>query len=194
MSIGVLAGAGAVLSGCTTPGLPPTPAAATSASSGFDWYQAAPAPEGWKTLQLPDGTATLSYPPAAAPLPSDPGTVSAAITSASGDILLYLNATPQQGDESLTNWPAFRLNHLTGEHATMAAQISTGTGMAFTGGTGACLTDSYVTRIGSHRYREIACFVSGANASSVLVAATPEDVWDQYLPQLQQALEAYRVT
>ncbi|HEY8295542.1 MAG TPA: hypothetical protein VIG41_09410, partial [Micrococcaceae bacterium] len=61
------------------------------------------------------------------------------------------------------------------------------------GGTGTCLTDSYVTRIGSHRYREIACFVSGAHASSVIVAATPGDVWDQYLPQVKQALDAYRV-
>ena len=63
--------------------------------------------------------------------------------------------------------------------------------MEFRGGTGSCLEDTYVTRIGAHKYREIACLVAGVRGSSVLVAAAPADSWDRYSTVLQQAVDAY---
>ena len=105
--------------------------------------------------------------------------------------LVYLNATPRQGEESLTNWPNFRIDHLTGEQATSATLLSARTGIDFRGGTGSCVDDSYVTSVGAHRYREIACLVASAKGSSVLVAAAIADDWDLYRPLLEQAVDSY---
>jgi hypothetical protein len=122
---------------------------------------------------------------------SDTGSVSAEIGAPNGDLQVYLNATPQQGDESQANWPQFRLENLTGEHAASATRTSSRDGMMFRGGTGSCVADSYVTSIGVHSYREIACLVAGARGSSVLVVATPTGSWDRYRPLLQQAVDSY---
>ena len=120
--------------------------------------------------------------PAAYPQPSPPPT---------GTSRIYLNATPQQGDESLANWSEFRLAHLTGENAASASRLQYRAGMEFRGGTGSCVEDTYVTRIGAHKYREIACLVAGTRGSSVLVVAAPADSWDRYSPVLEQAVDAY---
>ncbi|WP_179129004.1 hypothetical protein [Arthrobacter sp. 49Tsu3.1M3] len=53
------------------------------------------------------------------------------------------------------------------------------------------MEDTYVTRIGAHKYREIACLVAGTRGSSVLVVATPADSWDRFSTVLQQAVDAY---
>ncbi|MET3919574.1 hypothetical protein [Arthrobacter sp. UYEF20] len=142
-------------------------------------------------MELPDGTAVLSIPAGASPVQSDTGSVSAGITAPNGDLLVYLNATPRQGEESQVNWPQFRLDHLTGENAASATRISNRTGMVFRGGTGSCVADSYVTRIGAHRYREIACLVAGTRGGSVLVVAAPAESWDVYSPLLEQAVDSY---
>lgn len=63
--------------------------------------------------------------------------------------------------------------------------------MVFRGGTGSCVDDSYVTRVGAHRYREIACLVAGTRGSSVLVAAAIADDWDLYRPLLEQAVDSF---
>ena len=167
-------------------------AAAPSASAPFAWFQPGPAPEGWTTMELPDGTAVLPLPPGATPMESDPGSVSAALTAPDGELLVYLNATPQQGEESQANWPAFRLDHLTGENAASAARISNRTAMMFRGGSGSCVADRYVTRIGAHEYREMACLVGGARGGSVLVVATAAESWDRYAPLLEQVVDSYR--
>jgi hypothetical protein len=142
-------------------------------------------------MELPDGTAVLPIPPEATLVQGDPGSVSAGMAAPDGDLLVYLNATPRQGEESLANWPRFRLDHLTGEHATSATLLSARTGMAFRGGSGSCVDDSYVTSVGAHRYREIACFVASTKGSSVLVAAAIADDWDLYRPLLEQAVDSY---
>ena len=64
--------------------------------------------------------------------------------------------------------------------------------MEFLGGTGSCVEDTYVTRIGAHKYREIACLVGGTRGGSVLVVAAPAESWDLYSPAVQQAVDAYR--
>ncbi|WP_427135233.1 hypothetical protein [Pseudarthrobacter sp. S9] len=142
-------------------------------------------------MELSDGTAVLSIPPDATPVQGDPGSVSAAITAPNGDLHIYLNSTPQQGEESLANWPEFRLDHLTGENAASATRMSSRTGMVFRGGTGSCVADSYVTRIGAHRYHEIACLVEGTRGGSVLVVASPTESWDLYSSLLEQAVDSY---
>lgn len=143
-------------------------------------------------MELPDGTGVLSVPPDASPTEGDPGSVSAAVTSSTGELRIYLNATPRQGTESLDNWNTFRLDHLADENSSAPTKIADRTGMAFRGGTGSCVDDSYVTHVGNNRYREIACFVAGSRGSSVLIVAAPADSWPLYGPVLQQAVNAYQ--
>jgi hypothetical protein len=192
---GLLSGVSAALaalalSACGSPGGNQT-AAPPAGPIPFPWFRSGPAPAGWQPLELPDTTAVLAIPPDAAPVPGDPTSVSATITAPGGDLQIYFNATPQQGDESLANWPEFRLAHLTGENAASASRLQYRAGMEFRGGTGSCVEDTYVTRIGAHKYREIACLVAGIRGSSVLVVASPADSWDRYSPVLEQAVDAY---
>jgi hypothetical protein len=190
--VGVL-GTTAVLaaSGCGSLPGSQMQSAPPSGATPFSWFHAGPAPAGWQSMELPDATAVLSIPPDATPAPGDPGTVSAAVTAPNGDLRIYLNATPQQGEESQSNWPEFRLAHLMGEHATSATRLASRAGMPFRGGPGSCVEDTYVTRIGGHKYREVACLVAGTRGGSVLVAAAPADSWDRYSPVLEQAVDAY---
>ncbi|MGO4804789.1 hypothetical protein AB4089_06630 [Arthrobacter sp. 2MCAF15] len=187
-----LAGTTAVLgaSGCSRTGNEAA-AAPPSGAAPFGWFRAGLAPAGWQSLELPDATAVLSIPPDAIAVEGDPGTVSATATAPNGDLRIYLNATPQQGEESLSNWSEFRLAHLTGENAASANQLADRAGMPFRGGIGSCVEDTYVTRVGAHRYREIACLVAGSRGGSVLVAAAPADSWDLYSPVIEQAVDAY---
>lgn len=143
-------------------------------------------------MELPDGTGVLSVPPDAAPAESDPGSVSATVSSPTGELRIYLNATPRQGSESLDNWNAFRLDHLADENSSPPTKIAGRSGMAFRGGTGSCVEDSYMTRVANNRYREIACIVAGSKGSSVLIVAAPADSWPLYSPVLEQAVNAYR--
>jgi len=144
-------------------------------------------------MELPGGAAVLAYPPSAVPVQSDPGTVAAETAGTDGQPVLYLNATPQQGSETPANWRSFRLAHLRGEHAAGATLDASAAGLAFRGGTGSCVLDDYVTRIGTHHYREIACLVAGAHGGTVIVAATPADRWNSERGILEQAVDSYDV-
>ncbi|MBT8159676.1 MULTISPECIES: hypothetical protein [Arthrobacter] len=143
-------------------------------------------------MDLADGNGVLSIPPDARAAENDPGSVSATVISSTGELRIYLNATPQQGDESLDNWNTFRLDHLTDENSSSPTKFSARTGMAFRGGTGSCVDDSYVTHIGNNRYREIACFVVGSRGGSVLIAAAPAESWPLYAPVLERAVNSYQ--
>jgi len=199
LATGLMAICLASLAGCgaAAPAGAPQPGSSTAvtvpASYDFSWFKAGHVPAGWHFLELPDRTAALAYPPGASPVQSDPGTVAAGVTAPDGHLLIYLNATPRQGTESLANWRSFRIDHLRGEHAMQATLGASGEGLAFRGGTGSCVLDDYVTRIGAHHYREIACLVSGAAGSSVIVAATLASDWDHYRTTLEQAVESYAV-
>ena len=174
-------------------------AAATFALSGgspgrtFPALVPAAAPAGWPHLTLTNGTAVLSYPPSLRPVSGDADAVSAAQVSPKGVFRLYLNATPRQGDEQLRGWAAFRLRLLTADDAASARELSAAQGVAFRGGTGSCVIDAYVTRIGAHRYQEIACLVQGRASASVVVAAAPAATWAQASPLLLRAVAAYQV-
>jgi hypothetical protein len=166
--------------------------AATSVSA-FRALVPAPAPAGWSGLPLPNGTAVLSYPPTLRPVISDGDAVSAARLSPGGGYLLYLNATPRQGGENLQNWAAYRLRVLTSEDASSAREDAAATELAFLGGTGSCVIDDYITRIGAHHLEELACLVQGRAGASVIVAAAPAARWAQSQPLLERAVAAYSV-
>ncbi len=135
----------------------------------------------------------LSYPPSLHPIAGDSHTVTAARRSPAGAYQLYLNATPRQGSESLNNWTAFRLRFLRADDAASARLDATATGVAFRGGTGSCVVDDYVTKIGAYHYQEIACLVRGRASASVIVAAAPAAQWAQAGPLLERAIAAYQV-
>jgi hypothetical protein len=153
----------------------------------------AAAPAGWPHLTLPDRTAVLSYPPSLRPVRGDTDAVSAAQVSPRRTFQLYLNATPRQGAEQPHGWAAFRLRLLTADDAASARELAAAQGVKFRGGTGSCVIDTYVTRIGAHRYQEIACLVQGRTSASVIVAAAPANTWAQAGPLLLQAVAAYQV-
>jgi hypothetical protein len=167
------------------PGRPPT--------NSFPPLVPAAAPASWPRLTLPGGTAVLSYPPSLRQIHGDTDAVSAASLGPGGAIQLYLNATPRQGTESLAHWAAFRLALLRSEDAASAREMAAAEGVKFRGGTGSCVIDAYVTRIGAHHYQEIACLVQGRTSASVIVAAAPAASWALAYPLLFQAVAAYLV-
>ena len=144
-------------------------------------------------LTLPNGTAVLSYPPSLHPLAGDKDAVSAGRLGPGGAFQLYLNATPRQGTERLRHWSVFRLTLLRSDDAASAHEVGAAEGVKFRGGTGSCLIDAYVTRIGAHHYQEIACLVQGRTSASVIVAAAPSATWAQARPLLFRAVAAYLV-
>jgi hypothetical protein len=168
-----------------SPGRPPGRA--------FPALRPAAAPTGWPRLALPNGTAVLSYPPSLRRLAGDTDAVSAARLGPGGAFQLYLNATPRQGSERLQGWAAFRLRLLRSDDAASARQDAAAQGVKFRGGTGSCVIDSYVTRIGGHHYQEIACLVQGRTRASVIVAAAPAAAWARARPLLLRAVAAYLV-
>ena len=153
----------------------------------------AAAPAAWPHLALPNGTAVLSYPPSLRRIAGDTDAVSAAQVSTGGMFQLYLNATPRQGAERLQHWAAFRLRLLRSDDAASAHEVGAAEGVKFRGGTGSCVIDTYVTRIGGHHYEEIACLVQGRTSASVIVAAAPAAMWAQARPLLFRAVAAYLV-
>ena len=162
-------------------------------ASAFQALVPAPAPAGWSRLPLPNETAVLSYPPALRRVISDSDAVSAAQLGPGGAYLLYLSATPRQGGENLQNWAAYRLRLLRAEDASSVREDAAATGLAFSGGTGSCVIDDYVTRIGAHHFEELACLVHGRSGASVIVAAAPAARWAQSRSLLLRAVAAYRV-
>ena len=169
----------------TRPGRPPGRA--------FPRLHPVAAPTGWPHLTLPDGAAVLSYPPSLRRLAGDTDAVSAARLSPGGAFQLYLNATPRQGSERLQGWAAFRLRLLRSDDAASAHQDAAAQGVKFRGGTGSCVIDDYLTRIGGHHYQEVACLVQGRTSASVIVAAAPAAAWARARPLLLRAVAAYLV-
>jgi hypothetical protein len=150
------------------------------------------APAGWRSVTLPDG-AVMSYPPKMHLVGGDPGSASAAEFGRAGGYRLYLNATPREGTESLRSWPTNRISHLLADDAASARELASARGVRFLGGTGTCVVDTYVTRIGAHHFTELACLVQGRRASSVIVAAAPSADWTRSASLLDRAVGAYQV-
>jgi hypothetical protein len=162
---------------------------AAARPSAFAWLRPAAPPAGWHVHRLPSGAATLAAPPDWRTIGTDPGTVSVALLGPHGRIRGYLNATPQSGEETLANWTRFRPDHNRDEGDRAVVTESTGTHLRFRTGTGACVTDHYATV--SARYREIACLVHGARATTVVVAAALPGDWPALEPQLRRAVASF---
>ena len=164
-----------------------------SPGQAFPPLKPAAAPAEWPHAALPNGTAVLSYPPSLRPLAGDTDAVSVARLGPGGAFQLYLNATPRQGSERLQGWPAFRLRLLRSDDATSARQDAAAEGVQFRGGTGSCVIDDYITRIGGHHYEEVACLVQGRTSASVIVGAASAARWARARPLLFRAVAAYLV-
>ena len=168
-------------------------AAPAAAVAGFGWFHPGPAPGGWLRTSLTAQRATLSYPGSLRPQHSDPGTVTVGSTARSGAVLMYLNVTPKQGDETLHNWPDFRLEHLREDGQSVVHLDGVSGPLGFRGGHGRCVMDNYTTDIHHNHYNEIACIVQGAHATSVLVAATSTSAWQANRALLEKVVSSYQV-
>jgi hypothetical protein len=172
---------------------PATPVGASHPDSGFGWLRAQPPPRGWRSATLRAATATLSYPPSWSPVAGDAGTATAALRAADGTYVGYLNATPRQAREALSTWSTFRLAHNRAEGDLDVREIAAAQGLSFGGARGSCVIDQYVTRPGSHSYREIACLVAGRHTAAVFVGAAPPPRWASVAPLLQLAADSFSV-
>lgn len=158
------------------------------ASGAFAWLKPASPPSEWHIARL-RGRATLAYPPGWTTIKTDPGTASAAQLENGERIVGYLNATPKQGPETLANWSRFRPQHNREEGDRRERIVAATTNARFRSGRGACVIDTYTTSKDS--YREIACLVSGARSTAVVVAAAPTSLWDKQAATLQRAVSSF---
>jgi hypothetical protein len=169
----------------------PAPVTLPGASSpaAFAWLHPGPVPPGWSVARLPD-RAVLAYPSSWQRIHADPQTVSAARSDArTGLIEEYLNATPQQGGETLQNWSTFRPGHNGEEGDSHIQVIAAARGLRFRDGQGSCVIDRY--RTSRTTYQEIACLVRGPRGGNVIVSAAQAGRWAEDAPALERAVSAF---
>jgi hypothetical protein len=164
--------------------------APVSNAQAFGWLRPSPPPHGWQQSRLPNGSAQLAYPVRWRSTRSDPGTVTAALRASDGEIRGYLNATPKQGEETLANWASFRLDHNRDEGDVDVTGVASATNLRFRSAHGSCVIDTYTSSTG-HSYREIACIVAGASATTVIVGAAPPEQWQQQGPAIEHAISSF---
>lgn len=170
-------------------GLTATALAGCGGGSGhgqFGWLKPGPAPSGWRSASIADGAA-MSYPAAWRRIHGDPGTATAVSYGPHREIVGYLNITPRQGEESLSNWASFRVEHNGEEGDRGVKRIDAATGLRFRAGSGSCVRDSYKTSSGG-AYVELACIVAGARATTVIVGAAPPDDWARMAPLIERSI------
>ena len=160
--------------------------------AGFGWFHPGPAPGAWRQASLTGQSATLSYPGSLHPMHGDDGTVTVGSTAKSGKVLMYLNVTPKQGEESLGDWTDSRLEHLREDGQYQVHLDGASPALQFRGGPGRCVIDNYTTKIRGNHYDEIACIVQGAQATSVLVAATSTTAWQANHALLEKVVSSYQ--
>jgi hypothetical protein len=156
----------------------------------FSWVRPAAPPSSWSVSRLPGSPAVLAYPPGWRLTQTDPGTRSAALVSPTGIDVGYLNATPKSGSETLANWRQFRPAHIAEEGERQIRVFSSARHIQFRGAMGSCLIEGYTTS--KRRYREVACLVAGAKASTVVVAAALPSRWGQLRPVIKQAISSFK--
>jgi hypothetical protein len=166
---------------------------ATAPSSAFAWVVPHRPPAGWARLTTSDGGASLSIPPGFRRVRSDAGAVSAAFGPGPA-YTAYLNVTPRQGGERPSSFAGFRVNLLGEDDDRSVHKIASSTGLRFTGGTGSAVEDTYVTRVGGHRYIEFAVLVTGHRRTWVVVATSLTRDAAREQPLLQRAVESFTTT
>jgi hypothetical protein len=145
---------------------------------------------GWHVARTPDGAA-LAYPPGWTAIKTDPGTASVALRGNGGRIDGYLNVTPKQGAETLANWSRFRPQKNRAEGARNVRLLAATSDAHFRSARGSCVIDAYTTSLAT--YQEIACLVSGAGSSNVVVAAAPARLWQERSAMLERAVSSFVV-
>jgi hypothetical protein len=158
------------------------------ASGPFAWLRPASPPAGWHVVRIPDGAA-LAYPPGWTAIKTDPGSASVALRGSGGRIDGYLNVTPKQGAETLANWSRFRPQKNREEGARKVRLLAATRVGQFRSARGSCVIDEYTTSLTT--YEEIACLVSGAGSSNVVVAAAPTRLWHQRSAVLERAVASF---
>lgn len=172
--------------GRSTTGVSTQPAERPAGPASFSWLRPARPPAGWRVMRISSG-ATVPYPPAWRPIRSDPGTASAAQLGPGGSFIAYLNITPRQGQERVSNWIRFRPDHNAEEGDRHVKTLAIGRALQFRTGRGACIRDSYATAT-HHRYIELACIVAGRRATTVVVGAAPPGSWSRVSPLIERAI------
>jgi hypothetical protein len=162
---------------------------AAPGSSRFGWLRPTSIPAGWSAARLPTGTATMAYPPHWRRIAGDPGTVSAALLGAGEKIVGYLNATPRQANETLSNWATFRPDHNAHEGDRHVHTLAATRTLPFRSGHASCVIDTY--RTSRAAYREIACLVTRDRNATVIVAASTTAAWPHHHRQLERAVQAF---
>lgn len=166
-------------------------AATPRPSSAFAWLHAQAAAAGWQRATTVGREATLFYPPTWISIPGDAGTVTRALRDRSGLYVGYLNATPRQGAEQLRGWASFRTDHNREEGDRQVRQVAADDDLAFRRARGSCVLDDYLSRVGSHPYREIACLVQGPNHTGVFIGAALRRDWPVLSRTLERAADAF---
>jgi hypothetical protein len=165
-------------------------AAAATPPAGFAAIDARPAPAGWRAARIPTG-AVLRYPPSWRPAGGDAGTATVVLREDGKRIAGYLNVTPRQSDETLADWPGFRVGHNAREGDRSVTAEAVARRVPFRGGRGTCVRDRYRTVTGAS-YIEIACLVTGrGGARAVIVGAAPPEAWARISPTLYRSLSAF---
>lgn len=175
-------------SSATTTGVQTQLPRAASGRRGFAWLQPAPAPSGWRVVRIAS-RAVLRYPSGWRRVRGDVGTATAVLQDPRHAFLGYLNLTPRQGDENLSNWALFRTAHNMHEGDSDVRALGSATGLPFGNGRGSCVRDSYTTNTG-HRFTELACLIQGPMVASVIVGAAPPQMWARISPIIERAISA----
>ena len=165
---------------------------AVGSGSQFKWLASTTPPRGSTTVSLPAGLGTLSVPPRFQPAKSDSGAYSAARLASDGSYLGFLNVTPQEGDESLQSWDTFRVDHLRDDDASSAHEDGKVSSVVSGSVVRSCVIDDYVTRVGGHHFREVACLVKTASQGAVVVAAVPANDPAHLWGDLRRSVASYR--
>ena len=155
----------------------------------FSWLHSAAAPRSWSSATTASGGATLFYPPGWKPIPGDRGTVTASLRRG-GLYHGYLNVTPRQGAEQRAGWAAFRMNRNAEEGDRSAHTVAAAENLTVGAARASCVIDDYLSRVGSHPYREIACIVSGRHFTNVFVGAALVPDWPTLGPLLERSATA----
>ena len=158
----------------------------------FSWLRPRPAPKTWTSVTIASGGATLSYPSNWKPIPGDRGTVTAALRDSRGLYRGYLNVTPRQGVEQLAGWGAFRTRRNVQEGDQRTRVVAAAENLPLGSARGSCVIDDYLSRVGSHPYREVACIFAGNRYTNVFVGATLVRDWPSLGRVIERAASAFR--
>ena len=157
----------------------------------FSWLRPAPAPKTSTSVTIASGGATLSYPSNWKPIPGDRGTVTAALRDSRGLYRGYLNVTPRQGAEQLAGWAAFRTRRNMQEGDQRTRILAAAENLRLASARGSCVVDDYLSRVGSHPYREVACIFTGNRYTNVFVGAALMRDWPTLGRVVERAASAF---